>query len=49
MDLGETVLAAFSFYFYGDQAAATVASETPRWQSWIQDRFPMPVAPSTGQ
>ena len=44
MDLGETVLAAFSFYLYGDQAAANVARETPRWQAWIQERFPMPTA-----
>ena len=43
MDLGESVLAAFSFYLYGHQAAATVARETPRWQEWIQERFPMPT------
>jgi hypothetical protein len=43
MDLGETVLAAFSFYLYGDQAAANVAREKPRWQAWIQERFPMPT------
>ena len=43
MDLGETVLAAFSFYLYGAQAAANVARETPRWQAWIQERFPMPA------
>ena len=43
MDLGESVMAAFSFYLYGDQAAATVARETPLWQAWIQERFPMPT------
>ena len=43
MDLGETVMAALSFYLYGDQAAAIVARETPRWQAWIQERFPMPT------
>jgi uncharacterized protein YndB with AHSA1/START domain len=43
MDLGESVLAVFGFYFYGDQAAATVAREKPRWQAWIQERFPMPA------
>ena len=43
MDLGETVLAALSFYLYGDQAADNVARETPRWQAWIQERFPMPT------
>ena len=36
-----------SFYLYGDQAAGTVARETPLWQAWIQDRFPMPSEPST--
>ena len=43
MDLGESVMAAFSFYLYGDQAAATVAREKPLWQAWIQERFPMPT------
>ena len=32
-----------SFYLYGDQAAGTVARETPLWQGWIQERFPMPA------
>ena len=42
MDLGgESVMAAFSFYLYGDQAEATVARETPRWEAWIRERFPM--------
>ena len=49
MDLGETVLAALSFYLYGDQAPATVAREKPRWQAWTQERFPMPTAPSSAQ
>jgi uncharacterized protein YndB with AHSA1/START domain len=31
-----------SFYFYGDQAGATVARETPLWQAWIQKHFPAP-------
>jgi hypothetical protein len=31
------------FYLYGDQAAATVARETPLWQAWIDERFPMPA------
>ncbi|HEY4593502.1 MAG TPA: SRPBCC domain-containing protein, partial [Thermoanaerobaculia bacterium] len=43
MDLGESVMAVFSFFLYGDQAAGTVASETPLWQAWIQERFPMPA------
>jgi uncharacterized protein YndB with AHSA1/START domain len=35
-----------NFYLYGDQAAGTVARETPLWQAWIQERFPMPSEPS---
>jgi len=38
-----------SFYLYGDQAAGTVARETPLWQAWIQERFPMPSEPSTSE
>jgi len=49
MDLGETVLAAFSFYLYGDKAEETVARETPRWQAWIQEHFPMPAVPTSVQ
>ena len=30
-----------NFYLCGDQAAGTVARETPLWQAWIQERFPM--------
>ncbi len=43
MDLGESVMAAFNFYLYGDQAAATVARERPLWQAWIEEHFPMPA------
>ena len=39
-------MAAFNFYLYGDQAAATVAREKPVWQAWIQERFPMPAEAS---
>src|SRR5881227_1125997 len=37
---GVAALGAFNF---GDQAAETVARETPPWQGWIQERFPMPT------
>ena len=47
MDFGSSVMATFSFYLYGDQAAATVAREKPLWQAWLQERFPMPAEPST--
>jgi hypothetical protein len=35
-----------SFYLYGDHADGTVARETPLWQAWIQERFPVPPEPS---
>ena len=38
-----------NFYLYGDQAAGTVARETPLWQAWIQERFPMPAEPSKSE
>ena len=44
-----SVIAAFSFYLYGDQAAGTVARETPLWQAWIQERFPMPTEPGKSE
>ena len=39
---GPTVVA-MNLYLYGDEAAATVARETPVWQAWFQERFPMPT------
>ncbi len=39
---GDRVVA-MNLYMYGDQAAATVGRETPRWQAWFQKRFPMPA------
>jgi hypothetical protein len=49
MDLGDSVMAAFNFYIYGDQAAATVARERPLWQAWIQERFQMPTGLSESE
>ena len=45
IEFGDLVMATLTFYLYGDQAAAHVARETPRWQAWLQDRFPMPGEP----
>lgn len=39
---GGPSMVALGFYLYGDQAAATVAHETPLWEAWFQKRFPMP-------
>ena len=30
-----------NLYLYGDQAATTLARETPLWQAWLEERFPM--------
>jgi uncharacterized protein YndB with AHSA1/START domain len=40
---GGPSMVAMNLYMYGDQAAATVARETPLWQAWFQERFPMPT------
>ena len=39
---GQSVVA-MNLYLYGDQAADTVARQTPVWQAWFQERFPMPT------
>jgi uncharacterized protein YndB with AHSA1/START domain len=45
MTIPGSVIATFSFYLYGDQAAGTAAHETPLWQAWIQKHFPTPTKP----
>jgi hypothetical protein len=40
---GGPTTVAMNFYMYGDNAAATVARETPVWQAWFQERFPVPT------
>jgi uncharacterized protein YndB with AHSA1/START domain len=49
MKFGGSVMATFSFYFYGDPAAETVAREKPLWEAWIQQRFPKPTKPSKSE
>jgi hypothetical protein len=49
IEFGDSVMATLTFYLYGDQAAANVAHETPLWQAWIQERFPMPTELSQSQ
>ena len=46
---GGPSMVAMSFYLYGDQAAGTVAHETPLWEAWFQKRFPMPTEPSKSE
>jgi uncharacterized protein YndB with AHSA1/START domain len=43
---GGPTTVAMNLYFYGDNAAATVARETPVWQAWLQAHFPMPAEAS---
>lgn len=40
---GGPTMAALNFYLFGDQAADTVARETPRWNAWFQEHFPAPA------
>ena len=46
---GGPSMVAMNLYLYGDRAAETVARETPLWQAWLQEHFPMPAAPSEGE
>jgi uncharacterized protein YndB with AHSA1/START domain len=45
-NVGGQSMVALTCYHYGDQAAEIVARETPRWEEWIQERFPMPAEPA---
>ena len=48
-NLGGQSMVALNFYHYGDQAAETAARETPMWQAWFQERFPMPLETSQSE
>lgn len=39
---GGMVMVCLSVYLYGDQAQAAVEQDAPRWQKWMDERFPMP-------
>jgi uncharacterized protein YndB with AHSA1/START domain len=49
IEFGDTVMVTLSLYFYGDHATESVARETPRWQAWMQEQFPMPTEPSRSE
>jgi len=49
VNFGGQSMVTLSFYLYGDQAAATVARETPLWEAWIQEHFPTPSETSTSE
>ena len=38
----EKILLSVRFYLYGKDAAEVVASEEPRWRSWMEEHFPYP-------
>ncbi len=38
-----------NLYFYGDQATDTLARESPVWQVWLQERFPMADEPDSSE
>ena len=44
-NMGGQSMVALGFYLYGDPAAGTLARETPLWDAWFQERFPMPTEP----
>ena len=46
---GGAIMVTLSFYLYGDQAAETVARQTPLWEAWIQERFPAPPETSKNE
>jgi hypothetical protein len=49
VNFGGQSMVTLSFYLYGDQAAATVARETPLWQAWIEERFATPSETSKSE
>ncbi len=49
VSFGGQSMVTLNFYLYGDQAAGTVARETPRWEAWIQERFPTPAETSKSE
>ncbi len=48
IEFGDTVMATMTFYMYGDEAEGNVASESPHWQAWMQERFPLAAETGTG-
>ena len=46
MEWGEAVMAASTFYVYGEHPAEVVARVKPQWQAWVQECFPAALEPS---
>jgi uncharacterized protein YndB with AHSA1/START domain len=49
VDFGGQSMVTLNLYLYGDQAAGSVARETPLWQAWIEQRFPTPSETSKSE
>jgi uncharacterized protein YndB with AHSA1/START domain len=49
VNFGGQSMVTLNFYLYGDQAAGTVARETPLWEAWIQEHFPSPAETSKSE
>jgi uncharacterized protein YndB with AHSA1/START domain len=49
VNFGGQSMVTLNFYLYGDQAAGTVAHETPLWDAWIQEHFPAPAETATSE
>jgi uncharacterized protein YndB with AHSA1/START domain len=43
IEFGDTVMAALTFYLYGDSATDLSARVTPVWQAWMHERFAVPT------
>jgi uncharacterized protein YndB with AHSA1/START domain len=49
VNFGGQSMVTLNFYLYGDQAAGTVARETPLWEAWVQEHFPTPSETSKSE
>lgn len=45
LPMGDHVYLVLDFFFYGTQSATAAERWAPRWNAWIQNRYPMPSAP----
>ena len=43
VNMGGPTMVGMNLYVYGEQAAAIVERDWPRWQAWLQERFPAPA------
>ena len=41
--MGPQVMAAITFYLYGEQGAAAAARDEEWWQTWMKEQFPTPA------